>query len=356
MRNGNALGAAAFGRLWKGEDTDPSVMSALILWRQKHGPDAAVALAAEAPAGDAAVLEAGAAAWGELKQATGLDPLVAFGTADPPFAAIADRLGAWAEAPDKLPLWQGWRRALAAAQGLDPIVQRLQDGRLAPEAAEDAFAYALHEGLLRAASAQHPDLAAFDAAAYDRMVVEFREADRARVALTRTEAARAHADRVKQVRDGAPGMTVIRGEMEKKRGHLPVRELLLRASGAVQAAKPIFMMSPLSVAQFLAPPHGLRPGLSFDLLVIDEASQVEPVDALGAIARCRQVVVVGDDRQMPPTRFFQRMTEEEDDTPPEDAPDAVAARDVEVHPGPVQRARRAAGDAALALPQSRTRA
>ncbi|BDG71413.1 DUF4011 domain-containing protein [Roseomonas fluvialis] len=329
VRNGGALGAAAFGRLWRGEDTDPSMMSALILWRQKHGADAAAALAADAPTGDAAVLEAGAAAWAELKQATGLDPVAAFGTADPSFAAIADRLGAWAERPEALPLWQGWRRALAEAQGLDAIVQRLQDGRLPPEAAEDAFAYALHEGLLRAASAQHPDLAAFDASAFDRLVTEFREADRARVALTRSEAARAHADRVKVVRDGAPGMTVIRGEMEKKRGHLPVRELLLRAAPAVQQAKPIFMMSPLSVAQFLAPPHGLRPGLSFDLLVIDEASQVEPVDALGAIARCRQVVVVGDDRQMPPTRFFQRMTNEEDDTPPEDAPDAVAARDVE---------------------------
>ncbi|WP_232479295.1 AAA domain-containing protein, partial [Roseomonas rosulenta] len=329
VRNGGALGSAAFGRLWRGEDTDPSMMSALILWRQKHGPEAAAALAEDTPAGDAAVLEAGAAAWAELKQATGLDPVAAFGTADPSFAAIADRLGTWAERPDALPLWQGWRRALAAAQGIEPIVQRLQDGRLAPEAAEDAFAYALHEGLLRAATLQHPDLAAFDAAAYDRLVAEFREADRARVALTRAEAARAHADRVKQVRDGAPGMTVIRGEMEKKRGHLPVRELLTRAAGAIQQAKPIFMMSPLSVAQFLSPPHGLRPGLTFDLLVIDEASQVEPVDALGAIARCRQVVVVGDDRQMPPTRFFQRMTGEEDETAPEDAPDAVAARDVE---------------------------
>jgi hypothetical protein len=329
LRSGNALGAAAFGRLWRGEDTDPSALSALILWRQKHGPEAAAALAAEAPSGDAAVLEAGAAAWAELQQATGLDPRAGFGTADPPFAAIADRLGAWAEQPEALPLWQGWRRALADARGIEPIVERLQDGRLAPDSAEDAFAHALHEGLLRAASASHPDLAAFDAAAYDRLVAEFREADRARVALTRAEAARAHAERVRQVRDNAPAMTVIRGEMEKKRGHLPVRELLTRASQAVQQIKPIFMMSPLSVAQFLAPPHGLRPGLSFDLLVVDEASQVEPVDALGAIARCRQVVVVGDDRQMPPTRFFQRMTGEEDDTAPEDAPDAVAARDVE---------------------------
>jgi hypothetical protein len=177
--------------------------------------------------------------------------------------------------------------------------------------------------------AQHPELAAFDGAAADRLVEDFREADRARITLTRAEAAYAHAQRVKEVRDGAPGMTVLRGEMEKKRGHLPVRELLLRASQAVQKAKPIFMMSPLSVAQFLSPPHGLKPGLSFDLLVIDEASQVEPVDALGAIARCRQVVVVGDDKQMPPTRFFQRMTGEEGEETAENAADVVAARDVE---------------------------
>ena len=329
VRSGNALGAAAFGGLWRGEDTDPSTMSALILWRQKHGPEAAAALAAEAPAGDAVVLEAAASAWAEVRQATGLDPVAAFGTADPSFAALAERLGDWAGRPEALPLWQGWRRALAQAQGLGAVVERLQDGRLSSEQAEDAFAYALHESLLRTATSQHPDLAAFDAAGYDRLVAEFREADRARIALTRADAARAHADRVKQVRDGMPGMTVIRGEMEKKRGHLPVRELLLRAAPALQAAKPIFMMSPLSVAQFLSPPHGLRPGLTFDLMVMDEASQVEPVDALGAIARCRQVVVVGDDRQMPPTRFFQRMTGEEDDTVPEDAPEAVAARDVE---------------------------
>ena len=41
---------------------------------------------------------------------------------------------------------------------------------------------------------------------------------------------------------------------------------------------------------------------------MDEASQIQPVDALGAVARCRQVVVVGDERQLPPTRFFAKMT------------------------------------------------
>lgn len=76
-----------------------------------------------------------------------------------------------------------------------------------------------------------------------------------------------------------------------------------KASVAIQALKPVFMMSPLSIAQFLPP--GV---LEFDMLVMDEASQIQPVDALGAIARAKQVVVVGDEKQLPPTKFFSKMT------------------------------------------------
>ncbi|MCA3359759.1 MAG: DUF4011 domain-containing protein [Roseomonas sp.] len=329
LRQGDALGRAAFGALWQGEASDPAPLAGLLAWRKTHGAAALAALAQGAKPADAAPLQAALDALQEMQQATKFDARIAFGSDEPSFTALAARLGDWAVAPEALDAWLGWRRAAASAAGLEPLLERLGDGRVAPEAAEDVFSFALHEGLLRIAMAEHPELAAFDGAAADRLVEDFREADRARITLTRAEAAYAHALRVKEVRDGAPGMAVLRGEMEKKRGHLPVRELLLRASQAVQKAKPIFMMSPLSVAQFLAPPHGLKPGLSFDLLVIDEASQVEPVDALGAIARCRQVVVVGDDKQMPPTRFFQRMTGEEGEEAAEDTADVVAARDVE---------------------------
>ena len=73
----------------------------------------------------------------------------------------------------------------------------------------------------------------------------------------------------------------------------------------VSRIKPVFLMSPISVAQFLPPGS-----VDFDLLVIDEASQVRPEDALGAIARVRQIVVVGDQKQLPPTSFFDRMIDD----------------------------------------------
>jgi len=61
------------------------------------------------------------------------------------------------------------------------------------------------------------------------------------------------------------------------------------------------MMSPLSVAQYLEPGR-----LVFDLVVMDEASQLKPEEALGAIARGGQLVVVGNPKQLPPTTFFER--------------------------------------------------
>ena len=287
-----------------------------------------------------APLRAALAAWAELREALAPD-------FEEPFGKLAERLTAWASEPDALQPWLGWHRACAAAPALAPLAALLADGRLQPEAAADAAEYAWAEALLRAAMRDNPPLAAFDGAAMDRVVEDFRAADAARVALTRAEAAAAHHGRMRAVLD-SPGVRLLKGKMEKRRGHLPVRELLLRLGGTVQAIKPIFMMSPLSVAQFLAPPPPppddqsaewrgglnrpaktlLKPGLTFDLLVMDEASQIEPVDALGAIARCRQMVVVGDDKQMPPTRFFQRMTSDEEEAP-EEAADTVAAREVE---------------------------
>ena len=65
------------------------------------------------------------------------------------------------------------------------------------------------------------------------------------------------------------------------------------------------MMSPMSVAQFLEPGR-----IFFNLVVMDEASQLRPEDALGAIARGAQLVVVGP-QQLPPTSYFQRTIDDE---------------------------------------------
>lgn len=96
-------------------------------------------------------------------------------------------------------------------------------------------------------------------------------------------------------------------ECGKKIRQKPVRQMLAEAPTLISLIKPCFLMSPLSVAQYL--PVG---GAPFDLVVFDEASQIPVWDAVGVIARGKQLIVVGDPKQLPPTNFFQKGVDEED--------------------------------------------
>ncbi|MCY4523092.1 MAG: DUF3320 domain-containing protein [Caldilineaceae bacterium] len=91
------------------------------------------------------------------------------------------------------------------------------------------------------------------------------------------------------------------GELSKRRRQMPVRRIIARIPNLLQTLKPCFLMSPLAVSQYLA----AGDHLGFDVVIFDEASQVLPEDALPAIDRARQVIVVGDRLQLPPTTFFR---------------------------------------------------
>ena len=103
-------------------------------------------------------------------------------------------------------------------------------------------------------------------------------------------------------------MSLLTHNIGKQRPRTTMRQVMVKSGRAIQALKPCFMMGPLSVAQFLKPGH-----IHFDLIVMDEASQMRPEDAIGAVARGSQLIVVGDPNQLPPTVFFDHM--EEDDGP-----------------------------------------
>ncbi|HEY2159247.1 MAG TPA: DUF3320 domain-containing protein, partial [Isosphaeraceae bacterium] len=238
-----------------------------------------------------------------------LDVTDAFGQDSPSRAAIRDllsRLLRWRDEPEGLSKWIGYemrRRSLALA-GLAPLVAGLHEGLIPADAAVDQLRVSYYQALIRDMLRRHAGLAGFDGQSHGRWVEEFRALDRARLETARDEVAAVHHDAIPHAATGGE-MAVIRREIEKKRRHKPIRVLLKEAGTAALAIKPVFLMSPISVAQYLEPG-----GVTFDLLLIDEASQVSPVDALGAMARARQVVVVGDDKQLPPTRFFSKMLDE----------------------------------------------
>jgi predicted DNA-binding WGR domain protein len=106
----------------------------------------------------------------------------------------------------------------------------------------------------------------------------------------------------------AAGRRDLEHEFGKTMRYKSIRELAAGNTGQViQDLKPIWLMSPLSVSDTLP----LDPDL-FDVVIFDEASQIPLEEAIPAIYRSHQVIIVGDEMQLPPTTFFAPARTEDD--------------------------------------------
>ncbi|RAJ88243.1 AAA domain-containing protein [Chitinophaga dinghuensis] len=164
-----------------------------------------------------------------------------------------------------------------------------------------------YEYLIEEAVRLHPELRKFNRSSHEELVRQFQRLDTLNLQYNRVRVALQHWEQMPKTEAGGQ-MNILKMEFNKKARHMAVRKLMQAAGWAIQAIKPVFMMSPMSIANFL-PPESLE----FDLVIFDEASQVRPVDALGAIMRGKQLVVVGDTKQLPPTSFFDSLNKESDD-------------------------------------------
>ena len=321
LSESDELGQAAFGDQWSGENSRWLKLREIANWDRECSDAALPADHREVPRrltdraslSDAAAEVARHAA--ETQQQVDsvfaelvLDCDVAFGcpaVRAVPLVELDHRLQAWQEQPGRLHQWITFRERDRKIRevGLAAICDLYWDG--GAEAAElvDLLTYARNEAVLARAWELDPRLRDFDGLEHDRLVEEFKNLEIKKMTLSRAEVALAHHEGIP--RGGSIGeVATIRVEINKQRRHMPIRKLIRQAGHAMQKIKPVFMMSPMSVAQYLAPGT-----LEFDLLVIDEASQVRPVEALGVLARCSQAVIVGDKKQLPPTRFFDSLIE-----------------------------------------------
>ncbi len=193
----------------------------------------------------------------------------------------------------------------ATALGAGSLVAALKTKTLEPEAAVDALLESYLHTMLEQILAGSPVLARFVANTHEAKIRHFQQLEAQYMQLTRELVVAKLSANLPAERDGKfpldTEMGRLRRECEKKTRHLPVRALLAALPKLAPALKPCFLMSPLSVAQYLPPDSA-----DFDLIVFDEASQIPVWDAIGVIARSKQLIVVGDPKQMPPTSFFQK--------------------------------------------------
>jgi transcription elongation GreA/GreB family factor len=231
--------------------------------------------------------------------------------------ALIERAEASADKVDELVPWSLYlaRRKEAQELGLGEFAALLETKQVPAADIDAAYAYCTCATILREAFRDIPQLGRFSGLKHHQVREEFRRLDR-EIIDSRGKAIAVNAHQNTRLPPGRNGtrvddkteMVLLNLLMRQQRPRMPVRKILSRAGRAVQALKPCFMMGPQAVAQYLTPG-----AISFDLVIMDEASQLRPEEAIGAIARGAQLVVVGDSRQLPPTSFFSRMSETPDD-------------------------------------------
>lgn len=221
-----------------------------------------------------------------------------------PLSEIGTRAGELARNIGKAQAWaafEGSRQRAMATIGAEAVDACLA-GQAPFDQLCDSFLRAFYMKWLSAAIQARPPLYGFDTLSHEGLVDEFRQLDEQVLQQNRIGLIGMLRDRVQLELlrpEVAASLPQLRKEMSKQRRLSPLRKTLRECDATIRAIKPCFLMSPLTVAQYL---DGRQP--TFDLVIFDEASQLPAEDAIGAIVRGQQLVVVGDPKQLPPTNFF----------------------------------------------------
>ncbi|WP_290797541.1 DUF3320 domain-containing protein [Flavihumibacter sp. UBA7668] len=224
----------------------------------------------------------------------------------------------WLFHSNKLKDWFNYTevRARAKQAGLKPLIQAYETGLVETQDLLLQF----KKGWVRSAAEwvidQSQVLVSFNGELFDQKVRKFREISNLFQELTREELqARLSASIPAFEKEAAQSseIGILQRALRSNGRGMSIRKLVELIPGLLPKLKPCMLMSPISVAQYLE-----LGKIEFDLVLFDEASQLPTCEAIGAIARAKKVIVVGDPKQMPPTNFFSTNQIDEENIEKED--------------------------------------
>ena len=199
-------------------------------------------------------------------------------------------------------------RAAAESEGFAALAEALLRGGVAAADLENAARVNFSRRRIRAVVESEEALRHFSPSIHEGTISDFAEQDARHMKLASTHIRGALIKRAADISKYGTETAVLQREISKQKAHMPLRKLMGSVPNITRLLKPCMLMSPLSVAQYLDAATEL-----FDVVIFDEASQIPVWDAIGAIGRGRNAIIVGDPRQMPPTSFFNRAQQQEED-------------------------------------------
>ncbi|WP_246106071.1 DUF3320 domain-containing protein [Rosistilla ulvae] len=205
--------------------------------------------------------------------------------------------------------WTSWCEVKKAAKtaGLNPFVKALENGELDAHDLVDRFRLAYSQWWIRGVIDRDEVLRSFQRFKHEDVIADFRALDEQARAAAASRAKQSIAHNLPV--EGIPKKSelgLLRHQIGLTRPSKSIREVIGSMPEAFGKLAPCLLMSPLSIAQYLPADQAL-----FDVVIFDEASQITTWDAVGAIARGRQTIIVGDPKQLPPTNFFGRTDDDE---------------------------------------------
>jgi very-short-patch-repair endonuclease len=226
---------------------------------------------------------------------------------------IEVRMRSLIERTDDIQVWVDFvdcKKKLSES-GLLRFFQSLCELRPSSNIILSIFRLSFEEEWLDALRKEDAFLGNFRRADHEKSISEFQIVDKELIRLAAYKIIAEESQRKPQAvifRTGGAEISVLRGEAAKRNRVMPIRRLFQRIPKLLLTLKPCLLMNPLAVSRLLT-----ADSITFDIVIFDEASQVVPEDAIGAIYRGKTVVVAGDNKQLPPTNFFGSTQYDDDD-------------------------------------------
>ncbi|MBO7234468.1 MAG: hypothetical protein J6V13_05740, partial [Paludibacteraceae bacterium] len=225
---------------------------------------------------------------------------------------LSERISACRDNKHLLENWVDYKNARQTCEvyGLSVFIEKVEENTIPSDVIVDAYLKRFYHLWLDAVLPNFPAVQNFRGRIQAQTINEFCELDKGQFKIAQARVRERALSRIpdfNSINGARDEIAILKRELNKQRRLMPLRKLFMAIPNLVTSLRPCFMMSPLSVSVFLE-----AQSYDFDLVIFDEASQVHTEDAIGAIMRGKQVIIVGDTKQLPPTSFFSTSLNDED--------------------------------------------